>query len=204
MEAKEHLLQTANRLFRSYGIRSVTMDDVAKEAGMSKKTIYLHVEDKNQLVAELMGFVLDTQRKEIEKQTANTKNAVEEILQVIQCMQHMGANFNPVLFYDLQKYYPQVWLQFKEFKDRFIFEKVRTNLKKGISEGLYRKEIQVDIIAKMRTEQVGIAMNPAFFPSEEFKPWEVMQQLTDHYIHGIVTLKGHKLINKFYQIEEEE
>lgn len=204
MDAKEHLLQTANTLFRSYGIRSVTMDDVAKEAGMSKKTIYIHFEDKNELVAQLMDFVLQNQRLEIEKHMDLAKNAVEEILQMINCMQRMGANFNPILFYDLQKYHPKVWLQFKAFKDEYVFPKVKANLLKGIAEGLYRKELQIDIIAQMRIEQVGIALSPVFFPPEKYKAWEVMHQLTDHYIHGIVTLKGHKLINKFYQIQEEE
>ncbi len=204
MEAKEHLLQTANTLFRAYGIRSVTMDDVARAAGMSKKTIYQHYADKSELVNDLMDFVLHTQRAEIEKQTATTTNAVAEILEVINCMQRMGANFNPILFYDMQKYYPKVWLKFKAFKEEFIFEKVRKNLQLGVEQGLYRKNLHTDIIARMRMEQVGIAMNPAFFPPDKYQVWEVMQQLTDHYIHGIVTLKGHKLINNYYQINEEE
>jgi hypothetical protein len=122
-------------------------------------------------------------------------------------MEHLAEMFseiNPHVFYDLQKYHPVVWKQFKEFKENFLFQMIVENLEKGIQEGLYRLTINKEILARLRIEETEMALNPLLFHKEKYKISDIQIELLDHYLHGITTLKGHKLINKYRQINEDE
>lgn len=180
------------------------MDDIARDLSISKKTIYQFFKDKDELVMAVTLKTLETYRSSISQAFGKASDAVEEIILVIAQVNIFMSTMHPGLFYDMQKYHPQTWNLFSEFKEKFILEKVKQNLRKGISEGLYRKEINIDIIARMRIEQVDMAFNSRVFPPGTFSAKDVMYQLTDHYLHGIVTLKGHKLVNRYQQVNEEE
>jgi hypothetical protein len=131
-------------------------------------------------------------------------DAVDEIIQTMKYMAVMFTQMNPNLFYDMQKYHPESWQKFKAFKETSITGCIERNLERGVSEGLYRKSVNIKIIAKLRTEEIEMAMNPAIFPAEKFNLLEVQVQLLAHFLHGITTLKGHKLINKYNQVHEDE
>ena len=81
---------------------------------------------------------------------------------------------------------------------------IERNLKKGILEGLYRTDINIKIISKMRLETMEMGFNPMIFSPEDYNIREVQMQLLNHFLHGITTLKGHKLINKYKEITDEE
>lgn len=200
---QQRIIQGANELFSQYGIKSVTMDDIARHLSISKKTIYTVFEDKNDLVRQLMRQTFEGHMKMIDEGCANADNAVEEILEVMSCVKKIMGAMNPSLFYDMQKYHTDAWLLFKEFRNGYIQEKVKNNLKKGIEEGNYRNDINIDILAKLRIEQVDMAFNPFIFPSDKFNIPQVILELTRHYLYGIATLKGHRLINKYLGFADE-
>ncbi len=204
VETKEIILNAAHILFFKYGIKSVTMDDIAKHLGMSKKTIYQFFPDKNEVVKSVFKETMLTNKCEFQEITLKSRNAIEEIFEIIKHMENMFTKMNPNLFYDLQKYHQDTWQLFRNFKEKFILETVETNIRKGIKEGLYRKDINIKVIARFRIEQVEFAMNPTIFPPDKYNFADVQTALLDHYLHGIATLKGHKLINKFKQVIEEE
>jgi AcrR family transcriptional regulator len=204
METQERIENAAQELFYRFGIKSVTMDDIAKHLSMSKKTIYTFYEDKDQIVNDLFKKDLNDRECRFEQIAQESKNAVDEILMLMKYMGEMFSGMNPNLFYDMQKYHPKAWSYFKSFKEEKITKMVIANLKKGIEQGLYRKEMDIKIIAKLRVEQVEMAFNPTIFPQDKFQPVLVQMQLLDHFLHGISTLKGHKLINKYKQVIEEE
>jgi hypothetical protein len=104
----------------------------------------------------------------------------------------------------MQKYHPAAYKLFRDFKEKNILRMVEDNLRKGISQGLYRRDINIPVIARLRIEQVEMGMNPHLFPSQVFRLADVQLAIFDHFMHGITTLKGHKLINKYKQITEEE
>jgi hypothetical protein len=116
----------------------------------------------------------------------------------------MFSKINPSLFYDMKKYHPKAWDKFREFKEKKVMHIVETNILKGISQGLYRNTLNPKILARLRIEEVEMAMNPEIFPGREFSLLEVQVALLDHFLYGILTLKGHKLINKYKQITEDE
>ncbi len=198
------ILEGAKELFFMHGIKRVTVDDICRQIGMSKKTLYLYFENKEKLIECLLEKNLNENKKEFEHIFKKSNNSVQEIILLMEHLAEMFSKINPYVFYDLQKYHPVVWKQFKEFKETFLFQIIVKNLEKGIQEGLYRHKINIEILARLRIEETQMALNPLTFPKEKYKISEIQIELLDHFLHGITTLKGHKLINKYRQINEEE
>ncbi len=204
MERKDRILKGAEELFFKYGIKSITMDDIAKHLAISKKTIYQFYSDKNEVLEMLMKNRMKVNQKEFEQLAKDSENVIAEVFSI---MKHMGAMFsqmNPNFFYDLQKYHPGTWKLFKTFKEECIERMVEDSVKRGIKEGFVRPDINSKIIARLRMEEVEMGFNPQVFPPNEFKIMDVQLALLEHFLHGICTLKGHKLINKYKEIIEEE
>ncbi|MFN5346765.1 MAG: TetR/AcrR family transcriptional regulator [Bacteroidota bacterium] len=197
------ILECAQKLFSRFGLKSVTMDDIAREIGISKKTIYQSYSDKDKLVHAYLEREKAEQITMMEEITKSSKNAVEEILNAMQFMGKTFSRINPNLFYDMNKYHHESWNLFKAFKEDYLMKYVIRNLEKGKEEGLYRADINNKTLARLRLEQIEMAMNPSIFPPDKFNHVDVQIQLLDHFLHGIATLKGHKLINKYRQIDEE-
>lgn len=204
METKDRILKGAEELFFKYGIKSITMDDIAKHLGISKKTIYQFYSDKNEVVEILMIQRMKANECEFQQISEQTENVIEEVLAMMKHIGIMFSQMNPNLFYDLQKYHPNTWKQFKQFKEECIERMVEESVKRGIKQGFVRADINTKIMARLRMEEIEMGFDPQTFPPDKFKIVDVQLALLDHFLHGICTLKGHKLINKYKQITEEE
>lgn len=204
MEPKDKILAASSELFSRYGIKSVTMDDIAKHLSMSKKTIYHFFRDKNEVVHQLMQKGVEKNIHDFTRIANNSKNVVEEVFSHMKQMHQMLGKVNPNMFYDMKKYHPQSWLLFQQFKADFIIGQVRKTLLRGIEEGYVRKDINVDVMARLRVEEIDFGFNPDVFPFDKFRIIDVQLSLAEHFLYGVCTLKGHKLINKHRQIIEEE
>jgi AcrR family transcriptional regulator len=204
METKDRILQGAQELFFKFGIKSITMDDIAKHLTMSKKTIYQFYSDKNEVVETLMTEQMKLNEIQFQQIVNESANVVEEVFEMMKHMGTMFSQMNPNLFYDMQKYHPNSWKQFKQFKENCIERMVEDSVKRGIKEGLVRSDINTKIMARLRMEEVELGFNPHAFPPDKFKIVEVQVAMLEHFLHGICTLKGHKLINKYKQLIEEE
>lgn len=203
-EHRNKILESAKELFFMHGIKRITVDDICQQIGVSKKTLYVFFKNKEELIERLLENNLNENKKEFENIFKKSNNSIQEIILLMEHLAEMFSEINPYVFYDLQKYHPVVWRQFKEFKETFLFQIIVKNLEKGIQEGLYRHKINIEILAKLRIEETQMAFNPLIFQKEKYKISEIQIELLDHYLHGITTLKGHKLINKYRQINEEE
>jgi len=180
------------------------MDDIARHLAMSKKTIYQHFKDKNEIINQLTGLDLEGHRQRFDEIRDTAPNAIEEIIRIMKNMEEMFSKMNPNVFYDMQKYHGEAWQLFKKFKAGYILGCVEQNINRGILEGVYRKDLNISIIAKMRIELVELAFNPEAFPPDKYNVTQVQVALLDHFLHGVVTLKGHRIINKIKQVTEEE
>lgn len=180
------------------------MDDIATRLGISKKTIYQYYEDKNALLSSLVKMELLTQTEEMQEIRSNSENAIDEMLQSMNCMSRNFSKMNPTLFYDLQKYHSSAWSHFKNFKEKQMTGFVEENLRRGIKNELYRKDLKVKTLARLRLEEVEMGFNPDAFPPEQFNMTDVQVALLEHFLYGVVTVKGHKLINKYKQIQDIE
>jgi TetR/AcrR family transcriptional regulator, cholesterol catabolism regulator len=190
-------LSQADQLFNRYGIRSVTMDDIARDLGISKKTIYQYFADKEEMVMEVTKAAFDEQRCEWEAVTNMARDAVHELMLAAEHIEKAFRSMNPNLLYDLRKYHPASWDIYVQHKDSHFYQQVVSNLRRGVAEGYYRKEIQVEVIAKLRMEQVQMGFDPKVFPPDRYALADVQLQLLDHFIHGIVTLKGYSLVVQY-------
>ena len=184
-------------LFFKHGIRSITMDQIASTLGISKKTIYQHYKDKESLVRSFTNLELFEQEKEMQLIRLQSIDAIDEMLKVMIHLENFFGRVNPSVFYDLQKYHPESWKSFTQFKEKILIGFVEENIKSGIKKELYRKELQIKLIARLRIEEVEMGMNPSIFPPNKFKLIDVQISLIDHFLHGIVTIKGFKLIQKY-------
>jgi TetR/AcrR family transcriptional regulator, cholesterol catabolism regulator len=199
LDSKEKLLKGAEELFLRYGLRSVSMDDIARHLGISKKTIYQHFADKDEVVATVAKGHMENQREQFEAIFKQSKNSVEELVRISYCLKETMKGVNPSLLFDMQKYHQKAWNEWLSFKHKFIRENIVRSLKQGIEEGAFRDDIDMDIIATMRLEQVQMAFDNSIFPRHRYNVPEVQAQLFDHFIHGLFTDKGRKLYQKYKQ-----
>ncbi|RZJ80623.1 MAG: TetR/AcrR family transcriptional regulator [Flavobacterium sp.] len=200
MEVKEYIVEEADKLFCQYGFKSVTMDDIAKHLGMSKKTIYQHFSDKDELVNILINEKLNSQECTMDFCAKNAENAVQEIFFVIVNIHEMLSSMNAILFYDLQKYHPKAWLTFKEFREQNLGKCIMVNLERGLNEGVYREELNTEIITQMRLDQIDLIFNQhGQYNMNKFNLAQVMAEITEHFLYGICNQKGLALIAKYKQ-----
>ncbi len=189
----ESMVEAARELFFRYGIRSVTMDDLARHLGVSKKTFYQHFNDKAELVKAVTELQLKEEQQFIEQVHEESTHALDAIMRITDYIRKMIRQFHPSLLFDLQKYYPESWSMFQDYKHCCMLNSIQENIEQGIEEGYYRKELNPRILSHLRMSSIEMVFNPNFFPPREFDLREVQLQMLDHFIHGIVTEKGRKL-----------
>jgi AcrR family transcriptional regulator len=197
-------METALGMFRMYGIKRVTMFDISRECGVSKKTVYEHFRDKEDLVQEGMRSLLNGHGQHLEDFRQHSADAIEELLQMIKYMEQIGNTVNPVMLYEMQKYHPVIWKDIEVFKQDHVLQGIYQNLERGQQEGIYRNDLKLDIVARMRQLQMDIVFQPTLFPVTQFNMHEVMTEMSAHFILGITTTKGRKLAATYLHIKTEE
>lgn len=204
MEPQEKILKTSLGLFFKYGIKHITMDDIAKELGMSKKTIYQFYKEKDDLVNQLCNIELKVQEDKFEEMNKMAKDPIHEIMLISDKMKNMMQNINPMFFLDLQKFYPTAYLRFVSFKENCAYKLVLINIKKGIELGFYRADLDPEFVSRLRMAQVDMLMFGNHFSYEKISFAKTHEIVLDIFIYGICTIKGHKLFNNYKKINEEE
>jgi AcrR family transcriptional regulator len=197
--AKERILQKSHELFMRYGIRSISMDDIAAQLGMSKKTLYQYYTDKEELVDAVLSTLLETNRKQCLEDRQRAENAVHEVFQAFDMMQEMFSNMNPSIVFDLEKYHPTVSKKLQHHKQVFMYQVIKQNLEKGIREELYRPEINVDVLTRFRIESMMLAFDSEIFPNNRTQLVSIQEEILEHFLYGLATAKGHRLIQKYKQ-----
>jgi TetR/AcrR family transcriptional regulator, cholesterol catabolism regulator len=197
MEAKERILVKSHELFNRYGIRSVSMDDIAAHLGMSKKTLYQYYTDKDDLVNAVFDTVLITNKSQCTECIRKGENAIHEVFLSFDMVEEMLKNMNPSVMFDMQKYHPSAFRKFEEFRNGFLYKVIRANLERGIREDLYREDIDTDILSRYRLHSVLLSFNQEVFPSNKNNLAYIEQQLLESFLYGLATPKGQKLIQKY-------
>ena len=197
MDPKERILVKSHELFNRYGIRSVSMDDIAAQLGMSKKTLYQYYTDKDELVNAVFDIVLTTNKTQCVDCTKKGENAIHEVFLSFDMVEEMLKAMNPSVLFDMQKYHPSAFKKFDDFRNGFLYRIIKSNLERGISEELYREDIDTDILSRYRLHSVLLSFNPDVFPTNKTNLVYIEQQLLEVYLYGVATSKGQKLIQKY-------
>jgi len=197
MVVEERIIEGAEELFLKGGIKSVTMDDIARHLGVSKKTLYLHFQDKNDLVIGLVKKKLKEDEDQMTDIISRSTNVIDEMINMMKCSEEIFSRINPIVIHDMQKYHPQAWKQFQNFKADVLVRTMEELLTKGIDQGYIRPDIDVKVMSIMRVHQLELGFNPSVFPIAEFNTWNVQQQFQEHFNYGVCTLKGFKLLDQY-------
>jgi len=199
MEVKDRIQSKAHELFLQYGIRSVSMDDIAAQLGMSKKTLYHYFTDKEEMVEAVLHYEIEHGQQDCIQCYRQSKDAVDEIFLMMERIVEQFHNMNPTVLYDLHKFHFNAFQKFLKYKNGFLLDMIRKNIERGIKEELYRPEIVPDILSKFRLESMMLAFDVNIFPSRKYNLAEVTLEIIEHYLYGLATLKGHRLILKYKQ-----
>ncbi len=194
---RERIRQKADDLFMKYGIRGVSMDDIANALGMSKKTIYQYFSDKNELVDAVVDTALNDMQRDCSQCAGHARDAIHEIFLTMDLILDQFRNMNVVVLNDLEKFHNASFQKFVAHKTKYLLQVIQQNIERGIREELYRKEISLEVISRFRLESIMMPFNMDLFPPSKFSPGDVSQEIIEHYVFGLASAKGHKLILKY-------
>ncbi len=189
-EQQEKWLKRVEELFFKLGIKSLTMDDVARELGISKKTLYSFVENKDDLVAKVMERHMAEQCQVDEALHAAASDAVDEMVRIIQQIITDFGKMKPNVVHEMQKYHRDVWNKINDFQQNYILNVARQNLEWGRREGLYRTEFDLETAARFYIAGAMAIFDDRYFPKPPYNYDFLFKEYITNYLHSIVSDKG--------------
>lgn len=195
-ERERELVAEAARIFGTYGIKSVTMGDLATRMGISKKTLYQYVKDKNDLVGKAVRLVGDQFRKQVTEVLAAGGNAIDELFALTTFVTAQLKDLHPSILYDLEKYHPETYHQVRRARRAEVAGIMTRNMERGIKEGLYRADLNIPMIATVYLARLDMASDTEFFPPEHYDMNALHWELFRYHVRGIATPEGVKYLEK--------
>ncbi|MCH2231308.1 MAG: TetR/AcrR family transcriptional regulator [Crocinitomicaceae bacterium] len=189
-EKKLEILERASSVYLKFGIKSVTMDDLARELSISKKTIYKYFNDKNDLVKSIIEMKVQMDSAVCSNTALQSDNAIDELIQISQLVIEQFNDFNPSVFFDIQKFHKEAWDIIVHHKATFVQNMIRENIERGVKEKIYRENLNPMIAAKLYVASSDAAMNSEIFPWPEFKFQEIFIEMIRLHINGMANDTG--------------
>jgi AcrR family transcriptional regulator len=203
VDQKQRIIAGAEELFFRAGIRSVTMDDIARHFGMSKKTLYQFFKDKNDLVNTLVKEKISEDCDHMCDIGTGAENAFEALVKMLNYHEEFFGKINPIVIHDLKKYHPEAWNELQSFKSEVVSKAMEDILQRGIEEGDIRPDVDPLIMARLRIYQVELGFDQRIYPLSSFNTWKVQLQLLEHFIYGVASDKGRQTLERYRnQIEK--
>ena len=202
MEPIKKILNEVDQLFMRYGIKSMTMDSISKELGISKKTLYQFVDNKTDLIEQVIRWHMEAELLALTEIRENAKDAIDEILGIAQYGVQQLRELNPTAIYDLQQHYKKVWNLLESLHMQHVYAFIKGNLEKGIEEGLYRNDFNPDIVAKLYGGKTLLVVNEDVFPLKDYNKEKLFEEYIQYHIHGVASAKGLKRLEKYLSKEE--
>lgn len=197
MNNRQRIIEEAALLFRTYGIRTVTMDMLASQMGISKRTIYEAFKDKDELLSGVLKWMTIKQREAMNKIFSETENVIEAIFKMIDMMIEHFQNMSPAFQLDMKRYHNEILKKLSEKDELPYYRNHIEIIKRGIDEGVFRDDFDVEIMNKCLFEVERMSNDKSVFPPDDFMNKDVMRIFYINFIRGISTQKGLDLIN-FY------
>ncbi len=195
------IIATAEKLFLKFGVKNVTMDDIAKEMAMSKKTIYTYFSKKEILVEVVVFTIFNRVAKRIYEIIASGLNPIQEIITIEEELAVHIDQQTSAMMYQLQKYYPKLYKKLTDKQTEVIDKTFRENLKRGLETGLYRDDINIDVITKIYYTTLISLHNQDIFPEDTYACYDLKREYLIYHLRGIASSKGEKLITKYIKNE---
>lgn len=184
------ILNRVRELMFRHGIKNLTMDDIAQNLGISKKTLYQIVDNKADLVNKILDLTLSEQKEGIQCIIESKENPIEELLDIYRKNSALARSMHYELTFELRRYYPESWEKLEDFRSEYIYGCIYRNLEKGIMQGLYRNDINIPILARLYSARVMDIFNPNMFPPKEFPVHTVLKEMFNYHVRGIASPAG--------------
>jgi AcrR family transcriptional regulator len=187
-----------------YGLKSVTMDDLCREIGVSKKTIYKYFDDKNDLVLNMMQAKIAMDANNCCICEHESHNAIDALISISKLVIEQLSNINPSVFFDLQKHYPEAWKLMNDHKWEFVLNNIRENIIRGKSENIYRENLDPEIISRYYVSNIDSVMDGEVYPYQDFKTDEVLSEVLRFQIRGLANDNGINYLKEHFNREINE
>jgi AcrR family transcriptional regulator len=194
------VLSGAEGLFMRYGIKSVTMDDVARELGVSKKTLYLHVDNKADLIRKIIVAHISAEKAAMAEIVKSSDDAIDEMMKVARYMLRLLRQISPNLIYDLRKYHSDSWTLLESLHKGYMYDLIRGNLERGVSQGLYRADLDPDIIARLYVGKTRVVVDEDIFPLDTYKREHLYAISMEYHIRGVASSRGLERLTSWKEI----
>lgn len=195
MDVKDRIVETALELFMNRGCKSVTMDDIASENGISKRTLYEFFKDKSTLLEEALLLHEQKMLEFFDVSAKTTSNVLEQFFNLHDKQNEGSINLKINFFKELKKFYPQI---FDTMVKRMVCshdDVIKSGIKRGQEEGLFRNNINIDIVSRIMMEFGSIS--DTFQNDVRFEKREIFKELFINYIRGLATYKGIEIIDNY-------
>ncbi len=192
----DDIVKKTYELYTKYGIKSISMDDISRNIGISKKTLYTHIKDKEDLVRKVAFYDIKQKKKQFASLKNSNLNAIEELLEVDKFMYKILKNYNHSFDFDLKKYYPTLSNEVCEEKFKGKYEEITNNIEKGKKEGLYRKNIDTDIIAKLHLLRIDTNIELDLYIDYKDNSYKVFKEIITYHLYGICNKNGIKFLEE--------
>jgi TetR/AcrR family transcriptional regulator, cholesterol catabolism regulator len=200
MEPLTKILSASIELFSQYGFKTITMDDIARRAGISKKTLYQHFANKNEVVNEAVAWYGNNTTESCGVLLGDAENAIEAMVRILAFFDNMYKRINPMALFELQRFFPEAYNAFREMLMGRDVIMVRDNILQGQKEGYYREEVNADLMARYRIETSLLILQPSLMVNDRNSLMSVALEIGEHFMYGIMTPKGTDLYQK-YKVE---
>jgi len=200
---QEKIIEKATALFLNLGFKSVTMDDLAHEMGISKKTIYAHFANKTELVEACTLHVFQKISLGIDYICSLKENPIEELYAIKKFVMLHLKDERSSPQYQLQKYYPKIYQRLTEKQYEVMNDCVVDNVKKGIEMGIYRDNLNIDFVSRIYFSGVTSIKDQRLFPNDKFPVTILMDEYLEYHLRGIITPKGRKILNELINSNQE-
>jgi TetR/AcrR family transcriptional regulator, cholesterol catabolism regulator len=190
MTIREKIIEKASELFLKYGIRTISMDELAKELSISKKTIYQHFKDKDELVFVVTKKGLEEDQCNSAAIIGQAENALDEMFLMNACSEDIFKDMSPSVLHDLEKFHPESWKIYEEYKSGYVQQIVIENFESGKKQGLYRQDFDSQVLAILFVELFELGIDPNLYPKEKFDLNKVQSLFFEHFIRGILSEEG--------------
>ena len=195
MDNRNRIIEGAAELFRSYGIKTVTMDSLASHLGISKRTIYEVFSDKDELLKGVFKLMAEKQKELVKKVLDDSDNAIVAIFTLLRISRDHFQNMSPAFQADMKRFH-QLFSMNKN--DKFEMPDYKNNqqlFERGIKEKLFRKDINPDLVNRCFDSLGRSIMNNDLYPFDQFSRHDVIGNVLINYLRGISTTQGQELIN---------
>ncbi len=195
-DIKNKILVGSECLFLKYGFKSITMDDIARELGISKKTLYQFFDDKNSLVDQTVIRHISQEECVCNDLFSKIENPIDYMLQITDSFGDIKKQINQSVLYDLKKYFKATWEKLNDFRIGFVYNQVLQNLIKGKEQGYYINNLNEKLVTKFYIHLVDFMLNPDNYQDENLDFKTVHKEMVKYHLHAICTEKGLKYLRK--------